>query len=234
MSNIRYLIRGVVKTLTDGDYHVLPFSLSDPNQVTIQSNAMEDSEYREQHIFQIKHDLYDFFCKEGFKADKELSKPSTGSTRRTFHKGSINVTINTLTLDGEHDFSIEFSEIVMKLTASDRISYRLPKLKRGTLGTGEYGVHIGDKEIGRIRVNGDDHDKNKPNWSVELYEGFDHLAFPDNEEADINFGEPHVVYDRDRDNLKLFSGQSFTVKQSRNWIKSIFDRQMWESGLVPY
>lgn len=234
MSNIRTLIRGVVKTLRDGDYHVNPFSLSDINNVVIVSSTMEDSEYKEQHVFQIKHDLYDLFCKAGFKPDKELTKPSVGGTRQSFYRDNVTVTITTMPVEVDGDFEIEFSETVMKLTASDRLSYRLPKLKRGELGTGEYSVHLGEREIGKIRAAGKNHDKDSPNWTVELYEGFDHLAYPDNEKEDLNLGEPHVVYDRDRDNLKLFSGESFTVKQSRHWVKSVFDRQIWESGLVPY
>lgn len=114
-----------------------------------------------------------------------------------------------------------------------RLSYRLPPNTRGTLGTGYYSVHYGDDEVGKLVCDSDDHDPDKPNWRCVLYKGFDPLAYPDKDKHDFENGS-HVVINAQTNAQELYSGAYGTLHQGRSWIRSSFDRAMWESALVPY
>lgn len=237
---MRDLIRILTKMLKDSGFSMAPIKVLNegPVNTIIRAYSLKDDEGKSDRIYEVKHDLYEKLESLGFKSNEEKTKPSTGETQITFHMKEDFVLVNTIPSE-KFDFSITLKRIPLKMTASEskgnRISYRLPRLKRGTLGTGEYSVHVGDKQIGRIWcTDKNNHDPNKANWCAELYEGFDHLAYPDNDKEDVNKREPHVVYDKTNDNTKLFSGESFTMQQSRHWITSVFDRKIWESGLVPY
>ena len=232
-------MRILVKMMRSYGYALSPLKIlprGDSSGLMIRAIADEDYEEKSDIIFKRKHDIYDKLKELGFKSAGEKNKPTSGESQCTFHQGELFVVVNTIPSE-QFDFTISIKSIPFKTVskAKARISYRLPRLKRGSLGTGEYSVNVGDKQIGRIWcMDKNNHDPNKQNWCAELYEGFDHLAYPDSDKEDIDRKEAHVVYDKDRDSTKLFSGESFTVQQSRHWITSVFDRNMWESGIVPY
>ena len=233
---MRDLIRAIAGQFIKSGYHLAPLNMTKSTCI-ISAPAVEASDEKTNQIDHVKFDMYELLQSLGYAANDELSRRSTGETQRSFVRGDMLAIVNTLPSE-KFDFTVTVKHVPVKLTAlaaeKKRISYRLPRLKRGSLGTGEYSVHIGNAEIGKIKCANDDHDVNEKNWHVELYGGFDHLAYPDHDKYDAEFEEPHVVYNGEKDSLSLFSGKGMTVQQSRHWINSVFDRSMWESGLIPY
>ncbi len=115
-----------------------------------------------------------------------------------------------------------------------RLSYRLPKLQRGSSGTGEYSVYYGDAMVGKLRCTSEDHDTDKCSWEAELYTGFDPVAYPSKDEVNPQEGQDHVAPSGSGGEQALHSGRTFTVFDGRSWIRSNFDRRMWEASLVGF
>lgn len=229
---------------------IQPFDpMSNPTRIRVSVPNTKDAA---DIAHEIRYATYELLLARGYSTDEQDTEirefSSTDSSIRTIHNHSKAVDMLISISDRTRPWtsgsrSTQLRPSVSVATVEEdtsdtqpkpRLSYRLPPNKRGELGTGYYSVHYGEQEIGRLICDSEDHDPEKPNWRCVLYKGFDPLAYPDQDQYKPDLKEPHVVANTETSELNLYSNMLGTVGQTRSWIRSIFDRTMWEQATVPY
>jgi hypothetical protein len=246
---MRDLITELCHIYVEHGCSIRPFDpVSNPTRIRV---SLPDTKDAADIAHEICYATYELLLARGYSTDEQDTETrefhDATSTVRTIcnHSKAVNMLISIS--DRTRPWtSRSRSSVITSESADDtkentndvqprpRLSYRLPPNKRGTLGTGYYSVHYGTEEVGKLICDSDDHDPDNSNWRCVLYKGFDPLAYPDKDKYDPESKEPHVVANADTSELNLYSGTLGTVGQTRSWIRSIFDRTMWEQSTVPY